>query len=518
VPSPTTKRIAFARVFQETCPFSPLPTEQSHFSDMHLLRGEELWRACAIHRTEVAGFLRNAELSGMRFAVDRHHALGRLGRNRSRFELAPLLSTAAKPSGKVTRAAYEWIRDELCERLRQAMPVDGVFLALHGSMQAEGCDRRTPEEELLGLVRAEVGPDVPIAATFDLHAHLTPGIVREADVLCPYLTNPHRDYFGTGRRAAELLMGALAGELRPTHAWRKLPVAYGGGLMLDFWPPLRRVFRRLRELQRSGQVLYASLCTVHPFTEAPDIGWVVHVTTDDDPERAEALADEIAELAWRAAQQPVPEFHSPARALELAREAWLARKTGVVSLVDTSDVVTAGATGGSTSLLKHLVDHPSPLRIYVPLHDPAALEELRERPPGDPVELQLRGTPGLENNPTVACRGVLLGHHRTVAAGRAATVQIDRLTVVLTEQPPVTIWPRLFHDVELDPWRADAIVQKAFFHYRWFFGLYNRRNIPVDGHGPTRLENVRRVPRATPLIPFDTIDDWRPHDAILRGR
>jgi microcystin degradation protein MlrC len=385
-------------------------------------------------------------------------------------------------------------------------------------MHVAGSDESTPEEQLLELVRTEVGDAVPIAATFDLHAHLTPGIVRQTALICPYLTNPHRDFFATGRRAGELLMATMAGQVRPTPAWRKLPVAYGGGLMMDFLPPLRRVFRRLHQLRRSGQVLGASLCTVHPYTEAPDIGWVVHVITDDDSARAEALAEELAEQAWRACQVPVPEFLPPDEALASARKAWVARKTGVVSLVDTCDVTMAGATGGSTWLLQHLVDEPQPMVVFVPLHDPAALQQLSPHREGETVEVELRGTPGLPDNPVVTCRAVLLGHHRTSTSGRAATLDLGSVKVIVTEHPPVTMFPRLFREVGLDPLDADAIVQKSFFHYRWFFGLYNRKNIPVQGRGPTCLSNVQRVSRRTPLVPFDVIDDWHPYDRTLRGR
>lgn len=517
----TTKRIALARLYQETCPFSPLLTEKRHFTDMHFLSGPDLLRACALHRVEVPGFVRNAELSGLRFAVDRRNLRSRLPgrgpRSRERFELVPLSSAAAKPSGKVTGEAFEWLCQQFRERLRGAGALDGVLLALHGSMQAEGCEETTPEERLLEIARAEVGREVPIAVTLDLHAHVTPRMVRDSTLLCPYLTNPHRDFFAAGRRAGELLMATMAGEIRPTHAWRKLPVAFGGGIMVDFWPPLRRVFRRLQQLRRSGQVLYASLCTVHPFTEARDIGWVVHVTTDDDGARAEALADELAEAAWRASKQPVPRFHSPEQALELARQAWLARKTGVVSIVDTCDVTMAGATGGSTWLLRHLVDHPTTLQVFVPLHDPAALERLRAHQPGEMVDIELRGTPGLADNPVVVCQGRLQGLYTTSTSGRSATLDLGAVKVIVTELPPVTMFPRFFREVGLDPWKADVIVQKSFFHYRWFFGLYNRRNIGVDGRGPTCLGNVKRVARKTPLVPFDEIAGWRPHDLTLRG-
>ena len=47
---------------------------------------------------------------------------------------------AASPSAHVTRDAFEQIVGNLLDRLRQAGPVDGVYLDLHGAMVTEHCD------------------------------------------------------------------------------------------------------------------------------------------------------------------------------------------------------------------------------------------------------------------------------------------------------------------------------------------------------------------------------------------
>ena len=49
------------------------------------------------------------------------------------------------------------------------MPVDGVYLALHGAMAVRNVPR--PEAEIARRFREVVGPDVPIVGSFDLHAN-----------------------------------------------------------------------------------------------------------------------------------------------------------------------------------------------------------------------------------------------------------------------------------------------------------------------------------------------------------
>ena len=80
------------------------------------------------------------------------------------------------------------------------MPVDGVYLDLHGAMVTEQYD--DGEGELLRRVRAVIGPDMPLIVSLDLHANVTPLMAELADRLVIYRTYPHIDMSATGARAA----------------------------------------------------------------------------------------------------------------------------------------------------------------------------------------------------------------------------------------------------------------------------------------------------------------------------
>ena len=83
--------------------------------------------------------------------------------------LAGTAWAAASPSAHVTTDAFERIAGELVSRLKKALPVDGVYLDLHGAMVTEAHD--DGEGEILRRVREAVGPRVPVAASLDLHAN-----------------------------------------------------------------------------------------------------------------------------------------------------------------------------------------------------------------------------------------------------------------------------------------------------------------------------------------------------------
>src|SRR5207253_4879408 len=72
--------------------------------------------------------------------------------------LLPLPWTSATPSGYVTEDAFERIAAMFVEDLRAALPVDGIFLSLHGAMVTEHCE--DPEGELLRSEERRVGKEV----------------------------------------------------------------------------------------------------------------------------------------------------------------------------------------------------------------------------------------------------------------------------------------------------------------------------------------------------------------------
>jgi microcystin degradation protein MlrC len=111
-------------------------------------------------------------------ALDALHAAGH--------RTVGLVWGAASPSAHVTRDAYERIVGDMLDRLRDAGPLDGVYLDLHGAMVTEHLD--DGEGELLARVRKVVGPRVPVVASLDLHANMTRAMVEHADGLNAYCT------------------------------------------------------------------------------------------------------------------------------------------------------------------------------------------------------------------------------------------------------------------------------------------------------------------------------------------
>ncbi len=494
-------RIAYGRIFHEACADSPLRTTLADFDRMHHVRGAELAVASSLRGSELASFFPHAELTGFVAATKLAGSVATV----------PLTSSLAVPNGPLTRACFDALLGELSASLRDAGPVDGVYLALHGSMEVEGM-RGSPEAKIVRVVREVAGPQVKIAASFDLHGNMTPELVDSLDVLVAYRTNPHWDLAPTGFRAGRHLVRLLRGITRPVHAYRKLPVVLGGGYGIDFLEPLRGVFRAMRRMRRDPRVIDTALFVVHPFTSSDELGWTVHVTTDGDPALAERLVDELADLAFEAAHAPLPRLLDVDEALEAAVRSPL-RRLGPVTLVDADDIVGAGAPGGNTRLAEALIRRGD-LRAVVPVHDPELYAELANTPAGSRVHVVLRGTPGYAM-PAVSVTGIVAARADGMH-GRRIRLDVGRVHLAISETPPLPIHPDYWRELGVEPRELDVMVQKNFFHYRIFHLAISFEHIPVSGGGATSVARARERSRSTPSLPATPLLDWREGDLRLR--
>ena len=503
-PAPTGRpvRVGMLRIAQESNALSPRLTELEDFAlDME---GDELMHATSRDGWEAPGFLKNAELSGFRQAVDRCGAP---------VEVVPLFGMWAIPAGPLSSAALAAIRERLALACAEAGPLDGIFVSLHGAMVGEG--GIASEEPILADLRSHLGPDTVVAVSIDLHAHLTPAFMEPIDLLAAYRTNPHRDHATTGRRGGEMLLDTLTGKLKPTMAWRSLPMALGGGTTLDFMNPTRQLFRWMKAAERDPAVRYVSLCMCHMWLDSPELGWATCVVTHDDQAKAESLADELADRAWAIRHQLPPELPPAEEAIAQARAARVRRRLGTICMSDASDMVGAGAPGDNTRLLAALLEHARGMVVYAPIRDQRVVEQLWDHPHGQPVHVTLGGTH--DDSPPLPVTGVVRHRQETGNFGRVVVLTIEHLELVVTTGPPLAMKPSFYRDVGLHPTRADICVVKSLFPFRLYFALHNRKTIYAKTRGATDFDAVWRHRYAQPTHPKDTVHHWRPTDRLRRG-
>lgn len=483
-------RIAIGGILTECNHLGGLPIDLDIYEQNDLLRGDELL-AC---NTSVVG--------GMLAQLQETDA-----------KPVPILYATALAGGPIVASCYQQLRDELFDRLRESLPLDGVLMPIHGSALAEGQD--DPEGDMIRGVREIVGQNVPVIATLDLHANITATMVRFADALLGWETYPHVDHFSTGQRAARLLIDTLHGRCRPTMAMGKVPVitsaVHGSTTGED---PFAGLMRSVKDLEQRDEVLTTSLFLIHPYMDVDGMGSGGLVVTDGDVDLASILATEIALRYWDCRNDLEPELFTPATAIDRG----LAIDGGPVLLIETADCCGGGAAGDSIATLSALVNAGIDELSYAPVVDPEAAAHCHAAGKGAEVSLAL----GHKIDPRWGDTQTFEGHVESLSDGRftftggqweglesnmgpSAVVSVGSMRILIMSIATYDWMDEQFRTVDLDPSAAKFIVAKNPMNYRQAYGDIARAVMILDTPGPTppTLKHIQFQKLQRPYFPAD---------------
>ena len=250
-------------------------------------------------------------------------------------EIVPLAWAAASPASYVTEDAFEKMWALFDEDLKKHGPFDAIYLDLHGAMVAENTE--DGEGELLRRIRGIVGDEMPIVASLDYHANLTPDMAALATALVGYRTYPHIDMAETGRRAAGLL-DKLLREKRPVYrAYRQLDFLIPLVWQCTFIEPAKGIFDLVGELEAG---------------EKSHNQGIVSVTHTPGFPPADIAQCGPALVVYGHDKEAVDPDQAALRALELSKNA-----TKPIVLADVQDNPGAGGTSDTIGLLAALMRH-----------------------------------------------------------------------------------------------------------------------------------------------------------------
>jgi len=277
--------------------------------------------------------------------------------------LRPLVWCSAEPSSYVTRDAFERVARMFCDGLRAALPLDAVYLDLHGAMVTEHYE--DGEGELLRRVRDIVGPGVPVVVSLDLHANVTAAMVELSDAMTIYRSYPHLDMAATGARACEQLQFLLAGRTL-FKAMRKIPFLIPLTSQCTDFEPCRSLYRSLQEMGGTGGVTSVDFAAGFPPADIAECGAAV-VAYGTDRDAVEAAAGEFFRRVVNAEAgfdfELLTADEAVARALQNESDR-------PVVLADAQDNPGAGGTSDTTGLLAALVRGGARGAVMAVLYDP----------------------------------------------------------------------------------------------------------------------------------------------------
>jgi microcystin degradation protein MlrC len=433
----------------------------------------------------------------------------RAAREYSDVELVGLESPAGVFGGSsaswTTEEAFEHFMAIMLEDLAEAMPVDGVYLALHGAMAVRNVPR--PEAEIARRFREIVGPDVPIVGSFDLHANEDAEFLKWADMAFITKRYPHYDSGLQGERSARALVRIAKGMYSPTTATRKPGVITPTVLQWTGQSPSMDIMERARRWESREEDVYVSVAYGFPWSDVPDVGATVHVMTNDDPELADRIADDMSDFIWRMREGLFgDEPARPELAATRAATAFAAGETPIV-LADYSD-----RSGDSTFMLQQVIDKQLSGVLIATVRDERVIEALASSNAlvGDLFSMEVGGFAAPSSGEPVQIDGTLTYFGEAFGYPQVAVVDFgDRNSLIITPALKQVIWTEEVEFGPLDPKKFDVFVVKSRVHFRRGFDEtgFAKTIILTDAPGPFVGTN------ALDALPYEnvTLTDYYPY-------
>lgn len=516
-------RIALLGFSIECNRFAPVATE-ADFASRTLMRGDAMVadaRSAAPHMLgELPGFIADMDAAGP-------------------WEPVPLLLAMAEPNGPVEQAFFDRMMAEWDGGLRAAGRLDGVYCVLHGAGLATA--DHDPEGTILDLVRRIVGPDVPVVASYDLHANVSAANVDLVNAYIGYRTNPHLDMRERGAESAQVLRKLLSGT--KTHLARiRLPIVPPTVSMLTGKDAHERPYgemidlgqQRMHEAPYAGRVLNVSVMGGFAYGDTPFNGLTV-VVTATDPAAAKALAREIAEAGWarrdrfRATLTSLDDAVRLAKATEARPRALDPgdRARPALIFADVADNPGGGGRGNTMWILETFHKAGVKDALVGVIHDPALAAEAHRLGEGAGFTARFNRSGGDEfskpfsapaivrklRNATVQGRRGIYANN-TLDIGPSAALQIDGITVVVISNRFQCADPMFFEAFGLDIGKARVVVVKSRGHFRGGFDEFFRHEQVIEVEAPGLTSPIlsrfpwKHLPR--PVLPIDETASWSP--------
>ena len=485
------KRIVLGTFSHETNVLSNIKTDLSEFRKRHLFHGDEIPPHFRGTKTAAGGLIDGCEKNG--------------------FEFVETVHASATPSGTITEEAYEYILGGILDGIKAAKPFDGVALHLHGAAVAEGHD--DVEGDVLGEVRKLIGRK-PLVASFDLHANYTEKMVKEADILVGYDTYPHVDEYERAVESIDLLAKIMEGKLKPTRVLCQPPMLPALQAQFTGRYPMTKLIEEAHRMEQMPGVEAVTVAAGFPWSDIKEAGMSFIVITNDDQKLAEALAQELSDLAWSIRRdflvKPMP-VRDALKRVKAARE-------GPIVLADIGDNPGGGTPCDGTLVLEAVLDEGLKGGVFGVIWDPAAASKAAKAGPGKEIEVSLGGHTDRLHGKTLKLKALVksvsdgkwivkgpMGTGSETDMGLTAVLRVADNDLIVTSLRLQPLDLELYRSQGIEPTDAKFIVVKSSVHYRASHEHIAKEIIELDTPGLTspRLAGFKFKKIRRPIFPLD---------------
>ncbi|MDD2475314.1 MAG: M81 family metallopeptidase, partial [Dysgonamonadaceae bacterium] len=376
----------------------------------------------------------------------------------------PTLRGHAMPGGIVTREAYESLVQQTLDRLKEVLPLDGLFFDIHGAMSVQGLD--DPEGDFIVRIRDVIGTDVLISTSMDLHGSVSHRLVQNTDLITCYRLAPHEDAIETKKRAVTNLLSRLkSGKGKPAYkAWIPVPILLPGEQTSTRIEPAKSLYGAIPSLINDDNVMDASIWMSYPWADEPRNHGVI-VTYGDDKEAVGAAAEKLAKHYWRVRDEF--DFVAPTTSWDDALRKAIASNKKPFIISDMGDNPTAGGAGDVTWTLIEILKNPEFKKengksvIYASIPSEYFVAKALEIGLGGKID----ATAGAEVDdrfaPPVRIKGEITSIEQNDANNQTeVVVKSGSVSVIVTKKRMAYHYENAFTRLGLNPRETDILVVK----------------------------------------------------------
>lgn len=518
-------RFAILGISHETNTFSIVPATYEEFEAHDIVRGDEIVEKYAESEYTISGYLQGAEELG--------------------FEAVPLMYANTGPIGTITKDAYDRLTGEMFGMLRDQGPWDAVLISNHGAAVSE--EFPDMDGEFTRAVREIVGNDVPVGVTLDMHANVSKAVVANTDVCIVWRTCPHLDTKVRGRKTAELIYRTVIGEIKPTQFIEMPPMLVNIVKQFTGQEPMKGLVDDCVASNEIDGVLDTSIAEGYPYSDVNEMGMSWIAITDNDPELAKKVAQDMAERAWEYRVELNRPVASIEEALTQAQERYVGPKPegvenfvpddgsalgeaeesehshlGPIVLMDVGDNIGGGSSADSTHIMK--VAREMGVDGYLQsLYDPEAVEACVQAGIGAEITLDvggktddMHGKPirvvgtvrNIDDGPYEETRPTHGGYRFYDDGKRVRFDTTDGMTLLLTSLRGGNTARAQMYSMGIKPEDYKVVVAKGVSSPRPAYQPIAAEIIIVNTPGVTTadLDTFEYHRRRIPLYPFEEFD------------
>ncbi|HEX8048604.1 M81 family metallopeptidase [Rhizobium sp.] len=472
-------RIAVGGIHTECSTYNPVLAEEK---DFRIVRGEALTAA------PYFAFLRDYDA-----------------------EFLPTIHARAIAGGPVARHTYEAFKADFLERLKPLLPLDGLYLAMHGAMYVEGME--DAEGDWIAAARAVVGDDCLLSASYDLHGNVTQRIIDALDMYSTYRTAPHIDVEETMRRAVKMLTESLKTGVKPILLWAPIPVVLPGERTSTVDEPAKSLYDLLPGIDATDGVWDASLMVGYVWADEPR-ATAAAIMTGTDRALLEREAKRLAQAYWDVRKDFV--FGCETGSIEECVARAIASPTAPVVLAESGDNPTGGGVGDRADVLAELIAKGATGVVFAGIADKAATEACYSAGIGAKLDLTVGASLDTKGSKPVTAEFTVKFLLQTDdTADRQAVVSIGGIDLVLSAKR------RPYHNIAdftrlgLDPHQAKIIVVKSGYLSPELAPIANPNLMALSpGVVDQFVERLPRLRKQKPTYPFDKDFTFVPEVAL----